>query len=58
MPPKREKLVQIKIRVSADLAERLDEFVYDGDWQSRSAMLRSIIEHVIHESNNHEELLT
>ena len=58
MPRAGEKLVQIPIRVSAEIAERIDEFVYDGAWKSRSAMLRSIIENVINESNSHEELIT
>ncbi len=58
MPPRRENKVIIPIRLPRDLAEKVDEFVRDGGWVTRNAMLQSIIENVIHESNSHEELLT
>ncbi len=58
MPPKRENKILIPIRLPPDLSEKVDEFVRDGGWPSRNAMLQSIIENVIHESNSHEELIT
>ncbi len=58
MPRAPERTVLIPIRLPPDLSAKVDEFVRDGDWPSRNAMLKSIIENVIHESNSHEEILT
>ncbi len=58
MPRKPERTVLIPIRLAPDLSAKVDEFVQEGGWPSRNAMLKSIIENVIHESNSHEDILT
>ena len=58
MPRTPERTVLIPIRLPPDLSAKVDEFVREGGWPSRNAMLKSIIENVIRESDSHEEILT